>query len=55
MQAGAAEYLLKPVNLDELQLVIRKVLDAHSMKQEFLYLKEQVQSASPSWSGKALP
>lgn len=43
MQAGAAEYLLKPVNMDELQLVIRRVLDAHSMKREFLYLKEQVQ------------
>ncbi|HPE60445.1 MAG TPA: sigma-54 dependent transcriptional regulator [Thiolinea sp.] len=41
MQAGVAEYLLKPLNLDELQLVIRKTLDAHSMKKEFLYLKEQ--------------
>lgn len=43
MRAGAAEYLLKPINMDELELVIRKTLDANSMKKEFLYLKEQVQ------------
>lgn len=42
MRSGVAEYLLKPINLDELELVIRKTLDAHSMKAEFLYLKEQV-------------
>lgn len=53
MQAGAAEYLLKPVNLDELQLVIRKVLDAHSMKQEFLYLKEQVQKRKSFMVGQS--
>ncbi|MEZ5478966.1 MAG: sigma-54 dependent transcriptional regulator [Thiolinea sp.] len=41
MQAGVAEYLLKPVNMDELELVIRKTLEAHNMKKEFLYLKEQ--------------
>ncbi len=43
VRSGAAEYLLKPLNMDELELVIRKVLDVHSMKTEFLYLKEQVQ------------
>lgn len=53
MQAGAAEYLLKPVNLDELQLVISKVLDAHSMKQEFLYLKEQVQKRKSFMVGQS--
>lgn len=42
MRAGAAEYLLKPVNIDELELVIRKTLDTHNMRQEFLYLKEHV-------------
>lgn len=40
MRDGAAEYLLKPVNMDELELTIRKTLDTHNMKKEFLYLKE---------------
>lgn len=41
MRVGAAEYLLKPVNMDELELVIRRTLDAHSMKRELHYLKKQ--------------
>lgn len=40
MRTGAAEYLLKPVNIEELELVIRKTLDTHNMRKEFLYLKE---------------
>ncbi|MBU1723474.1 MAG: sigma-54 dependent transcriptional regulator [Gammaproteobacteria bacterium] len=42
MRSGAAEYLLKPINMDELELVIRRTLDAHSMKKELIYLKKQV-------------
>ncbi len=43
MRSGAAEYLLKPVNMDELELIIHKTLDNQSMKKEFLYLKARVQ------------
>ena len=42
MRSGAAEYLLKPTNLDELELVIRKTLDTHNMKKEILYIIKQV-------------
>ena len=53
MRTGAAEYLLKPINMDELELVIRKTLDTHSMKKEFLYLKEQVQKRKSFMVGKS--
>lgn len=53
MQAGAAEYLLKPVNLDELQLVIRRVLDTHNMQKEFRYLKEQEQKRKSFMVGQS--
>lgn len=54
MQAGVAEYLLKPVNMDELALVISRVLDAHSMKREFLYLKQQVQKHKSFMVGQSV-
>lgn len=53
MQTGAAEYLLKPVNMDELELVIHRVLDTHSMKREFLYLKGQVQKRKSFMVGQS--
>lgn len=53
MRSGAAEYLLKPTNLDELELVIRKTLDTHNMKKEILYLKEQVQKRKSFMVGKS--
>lgn len=53
MQAGAAEYLLKPINMDELELVIHKTLDAYSMRREFLYLKEQVQKRKSFMVGES--
>ncbi|MDD5394717.1 MAG: sigma-54 dependent transcriptional regulator [Thiothrix sp.] len=53
MRTGAAEYLLKPINMDELELVIRRTLDTHSMRKEFLYLKEQVQKRKSFMVGKS--
>ncbi|MEZ5538312.1 MAG: sigma-54 dependent transcriptional regulator [Thiolinea sp.] len=53
MHAGAAGYLLKPVNMDELALVMRKTLDAHHMKTEFLYLREQVRKRKSFMIGQS--
>lgn len=53
MQSGAAEYLLKPINMDELELVIRRTLDAHSMRNELLYLKKQVNKRKSFMVGKS--
>ncbi|MGB3916028.1 MAG: sigma-54 dependent transcriptional regulator [Thiothrix litoralis] len=53
VRAGAAEYLLKPINMDELEMVIRKTLDTHSMRKEFLYLKEQVQKRKSFMVGQS--
>lgn len=54
MRSGAAEYLLKPVNMDELELVIRRTLDTHTMKKEFMYLKEQVQKRKSFMVGQSV-
>lgn len=53
MRVGAAEYLLKPVNMDELELVIRKTLDAHSMRQELHYLKQQARKRKSFMVGQS--
>lgn len=53
MRAGAAEYMLKPVNIEELELVIRRTLEASTMKKEFLYLKEQVKKQKSRMVGKS--
>lgn len=40
MKAGAADYVLKPFSLEEIQLVIRKELDVHRLREENLSLRE---------------
>ncbi len=40
MKAGAADYVLKPFPLEEIQLVIRKELDVHRLREENLSLRE---------------
>jgi DNA-binding NtrC family response regulator len=40
MKAGAADYVLKPFSLEEIQLVIRKELDVHHLREENLSLRE---------------
>ncbi|PIE00106.1 MAG: Fis family transcriptional regulator [Thiothrix nivea] len=53
MSAGAAGYLLKPVNMEELKLVIDKTLEAHHMKTEFLYLREQTRKRKSFMVGES--
>ena len=43
MKAGAAEYLVKPINLDELEVTISRVLETQAMKQDYQFCKSQVQ------------
>jgi DNA-binding NtrC family response regulator len=40
MKAGAADYVLKPFSLEEIQLVVRKELDVHRLREENLSLRE---------------
>ena len=40
MKAGAVDYVLKPFPLEEIQLVVRKELDVHRLREENLSLRE---------------
>jgi DNA-binding NtrC family response regulator len=42
MKHGAAEYLVKPVNLDELELVVKRALDNAALRRENQYLKSRI-------------
>ncbi len=42
MQAGAYHYVTKPVNLDELELVIQRTLDSRRVAAENVNLREQI-------------
>jgi DNA-binding NtrC family response regulator len=42
MQAGAQHYLTKPVNLDELELVVQRALDARRVSAENINLRSQL-------------
>jgi len=43
MQAGAYHYVTKPVNLDELELVIQRVLNSRRIETENVNLREQIE------------
>jgi DNA-binding NtrC family response regulator len=43
MQAGAYHYLTKPVNLDELELVIQRALNSRRIESENINLREQIE------------
>jgi len=42
MQAGAYDYLCKPVDLDELDLLIARIIENKNLKSENKYLREQI-------------
>ncbi|NVB79873.1 MAG: sigma-54-dependent Fis family transcriptional regulator [Kofleriaceae bacterium] len=42
MRAGAAEYLVKPVNFDELLIVLGRVFDAQALRRESRQLRQRV-------------
>ena len=43
MKRGAYDYLTKPVNLDQLELLIERALKKKSLEDENIYLKEQLE------------
>ena len=44
MKAGAYDYLTKPLDIDELKLLVAKALRHHQLEKENLFLKEQLGS-----------
>jgi two-component system, NtrC family, response regulator AtoC len=47
MKAGAADYLTKPLDLEELWLVIQRVWDGQRVRGELAYLRHRVGNATP--------
>jgi DNA-binding NtrC family response regulator len=43
MQAGAYDFFTKPLNLDRLKLVIRRILQERALRDELVYLRERLQ------------
>lgn len=44
IKAGAAEYLLKPINLEDLNLVITRVLETQRLRKDNWFLKQQAKT-----------
>lgn len=49
MKAGAAEYLVKPINLDELQLVVKRVLDQQAQRRDLQFCRRQFRRHAGKW------
>jgi len=49
MKAGAAEYLVKPINLDELQLVVNRVLDLQAQRRDLQFCRRQQRRQARTW------
>ncbi len=46
MRKGAYDYILKPLNMDEIQLRVQKALDLSKLKDQVHFLSEQVNAAN---------
>ncbi|HRE54006.1 MAG TPA: sigma-54 dependent transcriptional regulator [Candidatus Competibacter sp.] len=44
MKAGAAEYLTKPVNLDELELIVKRTLETEALRREHQFYQRQIRA-----------
>ena len=44
MKKGAEDYIIKPVKLDELEIIVRRALKNRKIRQENIYLKSEVES-----------
>ena len=49
MKAGASEYLVKPINLDELQLVVNRVLDQQAQRLDLQFCRRQFKRHAGKW------
>ena len=61
MKIGAADYVTKPFEIEELRLTMEKTLEKQALEREVHYLRAQVANKSPInmvstiWSGRAKP
>ena len=44
MKAGAAEYLTKPVNFDELDLIVKRTLETEALRKEHQFYRRQIRA-----------
>jgi len=42
MKAGAAEYIVKPIDLDELEMVVKRTLENAAMRQDYQFCKKEL-------------
>ncbi|OAD20163.1 two component, sigma54 specific, transcriptional regulator, Fis family [Candidatus Thiomargarita nelsonii] len=42
MKAGAAEYLVKPIDLDELEMMVKRVLENAALRQDYPFYKNEL-------------
>ena len=49
MHAGAADYLVKPINLDELELVVERTLEADALRRDHQFYKAQIANRRPTF------
>ncbi|MCC7166644.1 MAG: sigma-54-dependent Fis family transcriptional regulator, partial [Rhodospirillales bacterium] len=47
MKRGAAEYLEKPINLDELEVAVARVLEMAALKRDHQFIKSRVEALTP--------
>lgn len=55
MKLGAADYLTKPFNLDEVKIVIEKILENSKLKEEVKYLRNTSSQAGYQMVGESAP
>lgn len=55
VRAGAYDFLTKPFHIEEIKLIVQKILQMKSLKQENIYLRKRIQEYSrrPSIIGKS--
>ncbi len=49
MHMGAVDYLVKPINLDELELVIQRALETAALRRDHQFYKTQIANRRPSF------
>jgi DNA-binding NtrC family response regulator len=45
MRAGVADYLIKPVGIDELEMVVKRTFEAETLRQNFQFCKNKLRSS----------
>lgn len=55
MKLGASDYILRPFELETLEIAIQKALNVHKLEREHVFLKETHQAPLPSFVGDSPP